>query len=159
MNTSPKKPSPLSQSTPSRASPFRRPESPMTTSPATVRPADSVTARASPASPSTWAARSPNARPSAPATVQSRAGGTDPLSRLHPAQLREMRESFQTLDRDNDGSVHKDDVKEMLDQIGASTRPSCSHAPTANFSQAPAPAPPTSPPSSPPPIPSISPHT
>ena len=40
------------------------------------------------------------------------------LSRLPAAQLREMRESFQMLDRDNDGFVDIEDVKDMLGQIG-----------------------------------------
>ena len=50
---------------------------------------------------------------------RSGGGGGDPLAQLHPAQLREMRESFQTMDRDNDGIVTADDVKEMLNETGA----------------------------------------
>lgn len=42
----------------------------------------------------------------------------DPISRLDPTRLREMRESFQVLDRDNDGQVGRDDVAEMLKDLG-----------------------------------------
>jgi len=44
--------------------------------------------------------------------------GGDPVSKLHPAQLRDMRESFQVLDRDNDGQVDRADVGEVLLQLG-----------------------------------------
>ncbi|KAI9719345.1 MAG: hypothetical protein M1828_006246 [Chrysothrix sp. TS-e1954] len=43
---------------------------------------------------------------------------TNALGRLPPGQLREMRESFQMLDRDNDGFVDLEDVKDMFGQIG-----------------------------------------
>ncbi|KAF7587187.1 hypothetical protein BBP40_007572 [Aspergillus hancockii] len=46
------------------------------------------------------------------------AGTSDAASRLAPAQLREIREAFQVLDRDNDGSVNKDDVADVLVNIG-----------------------------------------
>lgn len=42
----------------------------------------------------------------------------DSLSRLPPAQLREMREAFQVLDRDNDGMVNRDDVADVLRNLG-----------------------------------------
>ncbi|KAI9931562.1 hypothetical protein ASPWEDRAFT_391729 [Aspergillus wentii DTO 134E9] len=37
---------------------------------------------------------------------------------LSPAQLREIREAFQVLDRDNDGLVNKDDVADVLVNVG-----------------------------------------
>ena len=52
------------------------------------------------------------------------AGGSDPLAKLPPALLREMRESFQTLDRDNDGTVNDADVADMLGQLGMPSDPS-----------------------------------
>ena len=40
------------------------------------------------------------------------------LSKLQPAQVRELREGFQILDRDNDGQIGRDDVADMLTQLG-----------------------------------------
>lgn len=40
------------------------------------------------------------------------------LSRLQPAQVRELREGFQLLDRDSDGLVGREDVVDMLTQLG-----------------------------------------
>ncbi|KAB8349832.1 hypothetical protein FH972_023845 [Carpinus fangiana] len=123
-NTSPKKPSPLSYQSPSqRTSPFKREQqSPMALSPATVRASSPAANSAS------WSTRSNTggASKSGASPVSSR-GHTanrgahdsgDVLSRLPPAQLREMRESFQTLDRNNDGIVGRDDIAEMLTQFG-----------------------------------------
>jgi Ca2+-binding EF-hand superfamily protein len=42
------------------------------------------------------------------------------VSKLQPAQVRELREGFQILDRDSDGVVGKDDVADMLTQLGES---------------------------------------
>lgn len=42
----------------------------------------------------------------------------DTLSKLPPAQLREMRESFQVLDRDNDGQINREDVADILLNLG-----------------------------------------
>ena len=39
-------------------------------------------------------------------------------SKLPPNQLREIREAFQVLDRDNDGLINKDDVAEVLTSLG-----------------------------------------
>ena len=44
---------------------------------------------------------------------------SDALSKLPAAQVREMREGFQILDRDNDGLVNRDDVVDMLTNLGA----------------------------------------
>lgn len=40
------------------------------------------------------------------------------LSQLQPAQVRTLREGFQILDRDSDGAVNRDDVADMLNQLG-----------------------------------------
>lgn len=42
------------------------------------------------------------------------------LSKLSQAQVREMREAFQILDRDSDGQVGREDVSDMLTQLGMS---------------------------------------
>lgn len=47
------------------------------------------------------------------------AANGDALSRLPVAQVREMREGFQILDRDNDGLVNREDVVDMLTNLGA----------------------------------------
>jgi len=41
-----------------------------------------------------------------------------PLSQLNPAQVRELREGFQLLDRDSDGHVSREDVADMLANLG-----------------------------------------
>lgn len=48
---------------------------------------------------------------------------TDASSKIPPAQLREIREAFQVLDRDNDGLVNKDDVADVLTNLGILDRP------------------------------------
>ena len=45
-------------------------------------------------------------------------GNVDASSKLPPNQLREIREAFQVLDRDNDGFVDKDDVADVLTNLG-----------------------------------------
>ena len=45
-------------------------------------------------------------------------GDTNNISKLQPAQVRELREGFQILDRDSDGVVGRDDVADMLSQLG-----------------------------------------
>ena len=42
----------------------------------------------------------------------------DALSKLPAAQVREMREGFQVLDRDGDGHVGREDVVDMLTNLG-----------------------------------------
>lgn len=46
----------------------------------------------------------------------------DALSRLPPALLRDMREAFQVLDRDNDGNVNRDDIADVLSNLGTYPR-------------------------------------
>ncbi|KAL8954300.1 MAG: hypothetical protein Q9193_007294, partial [Seirophora villosa] len=53
-----------------------------------------------------------------PGLMNRMALGGDALARLHPAQVREMREGFQILDRDNDGLVTREDVVDMLTNLG-----------------------------------------
>ena len=61
-------------------------------------------------------------------------GDMNAVSKLQPAQVRELREGFQILDRDSDGIVGKDDVADMLNQLGK-VKPSnlpinlCTHHP------------------------------
>lgn len=42
----------------------------------------------------------------------------DASSKLPANQVREIREAFQVLDRDNDGLVNKDDVADVLVNLG-----------------------------------------
>ncbi|PGG95934.1 hypothetical protein GX51_08068 [Blastomyces parvus] len=55
---------------------------------------------------------------------------SDTLCRLPQAQLREMREAFQVLDRDNDGQVNREDVADILLNLG---RQDSSHAATSPY--------------------------
>ncbi|KAI6092579.1 EF-hand [Hypoxylon rubiginosum] len=49
--------------------------------------------------------------------LQSAAQG-NALSQLQPAQVRVLRDVFQILDRDSDGVVNREDVADMLNQLG-----------------------------------------
>ena len=59
---------------------------------------------------------------------RSRSPGSKPLaqgnalSQLQPSQVRTLREGFQILDRDSDGNVGRDDVADMLKQLGKKLR-------------------------------------
>lgn len=44
--------------------------------------------------------------------------GSDAAAKLPPNVAREIREAFQVLDRDNDGLVNKDDVADVLTNLG-----------------------------------------
>jgi len=139
------KPSPLGYGSP-RSSPFRRPESPA--SPSTLR---QTTPRASPAKPElatgggkfttgpantstseSWAPRGsfssdaahtpqPRPLPKSPGPKTMANGGGNALSQLQPAQVRTLRDGFQILDRDSDGIVNREDVADMLTQLGKDT--------------------------------------
>ncbi|KAI4599664.1 hypothetical protein LQW54_001290 [Pestalotiopsis sp. IQ-011] len=52
------------------------------------------------------------------------AAGGNALSQLQPQQLRVLRDGFQILDRDSDGSVNREDVADMMTQLGMSSSPS-----------------------------------
>ncbi|KAL4915727.1 hypothetical protein BDW62DRAFT_212428 [Aspergillus aurantiobrunneus] len=75
--------------------------------------------RDSPSSPS----RQPGTMGSSPSSIEAKttsimAATSDAAARLAPAQLREIREAFQVLDRDNDGFVDKEDVEDVLANVG-----------------------------------------
>ncbi|KAI9775269.1 MAG: hypothetical protein M1839_001321 [Geoglossum umbratile] len=140
------KPSPLSLGSP-RASPFRRPESPASPStvrtttptqsptkptagtPALVDKAGNWTPRGlalvgsrEPSSPTRGANAIGTGSPMMGAqklrSTPSAMEGNGPLSQLNPAQVRELREGFQLLDRDSDGHVGRDDIADMLANLG-----------------------------------------
>ncbi|KKK18002.1 hypothetical protein P175DRAFT_0475708 [Aspergillus ochraceoroseus IBT 24754] len=67
--------------------------------------------------------RGANTLETSPSTMEAKtasmmAATSDTVARLAPAQLREIREAFQVLDRDNDGFVDKDDVADVLVNVG-----------------------------------------
>ncbi|KAK3313824.1 hypothetical protein B0H66DRAFT_537075 [Apodospora peruviana] len=138
------KPSPLGYGSP-RSSPFRRPESPASLSPLrqTTPPASpSKQGRvnnggsrfvASPSATTTSESRTLNGNSISEnmhtTPVQQQAGLRSPVvikampagnavSQLQPSQVRTLREGFQILDRDSDGVVNRDDVADMLTQLG-----------------------------------------
>ncbi|KAI1432937.1 EF-hand [Xylaria sp. CBS 124048] len=51
-------------------------------------------------------------------------GHINALSQLQPAQVRGLRDGFQLMDRDSDGVVNREDVVDMLSQLGLSAKPS-----------------------------------
>ncbi|KAM0263043.1 hypothetical protein ACHAQJ_001422 [Trichoderma viride] len=51
-------------------------------------------------------------------TVGGSLGGSNALSQLQPTQVRTLRDGFQILDRDCDGVVNREDVADMLGQLG-----------------------------------------
>jgi len=58
----------------------------------------------------------PESIPRAPPTKALSNGNA--LSQLLPAQVRTLRDGFQILDRDCDGVVNREDVADMLSQLG-----------------------------------------
>ncbi|PNH60074.1 hypothetical protein VD0002_g7508 [Verticillium dahliae] len=140
------KPSPLGYGSP-RSSPFRRPESPaspsspslrQTTPSASPTKTPSRTSRSSFAEPPTTPPRTadswtPRALPQTPPRVDMQASpkvatrsspvkttamNGNALSQLQPTQVRTLREGFEILDRDSDGVVNREDVADMLTQLG-----------------------------------------
>ena len=58
-------------------------------------------------------------RPAPARTPTAKAlGNGNALSQLQPAQVRTLRDGFQILDRDCDGVVNREDVADMLNQLG-----------------------------------------
>ena len=137
------KPSPLSFGSP-RTSPFRRPESPASPSLPKIHspnlsPSKLQTAATPISDNGSWTPRGlspgiPQLEPPASPTCTARTVSTqsnltarpmatsgDLLAKLPPTQVREMREGFQILDRDNDGQVNRDDVADMLTNLGSSS--------------------------------------
>uniref|UniRef100_A0A093US00 Myosin regulatory light chain 1 n=1 Tax=Talaromyces marneffei PM1 TaxID=1077442 RepID=A0A093US00_TALMA len=53
--------------------------------------------------------------------VRTNVVSSDTLSKLPASQVRDMREAFLVLDRDNDGNVNRDDVADVLSNLGMST--------------------------------------
>ncbi|TGJ87733.1 hypothetical protein E0Z10_g1048 [Xylaria hypoxylon] len=51
-------------------------------------------------------------------------GHGNALSQLQPAQVRVLRDGFQIMDRDSDGAVNREDVADMLTQLGLPANPS-----------------------------------
>ncbi|VTO86988.1 unnamed protein product [Fusarium graminearum] len=146
------KPSPLGYgSSPTRSSPFRRAESPASPSPlrnTTVTPTGSPTkagpfgstsrfARATtptstqpswtpkPKTPVKDEMNSPSpSRLIAPRTPVSKSlGSGNALSQLQATQVRTLRDAFQIMDRDCDGVVNREDVTDMLNQLGLPSTP------------------------------------
>ncbi|EFX00067.1 calcium-binding ef-hand protein [Grosmannia clavigera kw1407] len=139
------KPSPLGYGSP-RSSPFRRPESPVSPTPLKGTPGGTATSPTG-----SWASRNQiptstsTPTPTQPA-VSAPIGGSSSLfsstppasswpapasamsqstalSQLLPAQVRALREVFQILDRDSDGMVNREDVVDMLNQLGLPSKP------------------------------------
>ncbi|KAF4969715.1 hypothetical protein FSARC_3103 [Fusarium sarcochroum] len=144
------KPSPLGYgSSPTRSSPFRRPESPAspsplrhttpTGSPTKAGPFGTTSRFARPTTPTStqpsWTPRaktpvkddmasSPSRFSPAPRTPISKTlGNGNALSQLQPTQVRTLRDAFQILDRDCDGVVNREDVSDMLNQLGLPSSP------------------------------------
>lgn len=74
-------------------------------------------------------ARSPAARSPVPTAsgigipTATNIGQANALSQLQPSQVRTMREAFQILDRDSDGAVNREDIADMLNQLGRGASP------------------------------------
>ncbi|KAI9746767.1 MAG: hypothetical protein M1835_002439 [Candelina submexicana] len=60
---------------------------------------------------------------SGPPSMRTSNTSGDVLTKLKPAQIREMREAFHLLDRDSDGQVNRDDVVEVLTNLGQDSSP------------------------------------
>ncbi|KAL2213301.1 EF-hand [Sarocladium strictum] len=137
------KPSPLGYGSPPavRSSPFRRAESPASPSPLryttpTGSPTKTVPLHGTPSrfapeprtptspreqeyTPVREAAASPQRPPTMRTTTAKPAlGNGNALSQLQPSQVTSLRDGFQILDRDCDGVVNRDDVADMLNQLG-----------------------------------------
>ncbi|KAK0646683.1 hypothetical protein B0T16DRAFT_167846 [Cercophora newfieldiana] len=142
----PYKPSPLGYGSP-RSSPFRRPESPA--SPTSIRQTTPLTSPSrpgpltgaprfsvGPASTTTtesWTPRggsvadeghTPQPRSAVRSPAPKPMGHGNAMSQLQPSQVRTLREGFQILDRDSDGVVNREDVADMLNQLGLPSNPS-----------------------------------
>ncbi|OAQ70064.1 hypothetical protein VFPPC_02598 [Pochonia chlamydosporia 170] len=128
-------------SPPSRNSPFRRPESPASPSPLRyTTPSSSPTKSGPPAGTSRFTQPTTPPTPKSSWTPQGQSSDTmaasaqrlsqltaaasqplgsgNALSQLQPAQVRTLRDGFQILDRDCDGVVNREDVADMLGQLG-----------------------------------------
>ncbi|CAH0049079.1 unnamed protein product [Clonostachys solani] len=140
-------------SPPARSSPFRRPESPASPSPlrqttpttsptkGAAGPLNGTSRFAIPTTPTSsnrennWTPRGPTTpvrdmgspfqrAPVAHTPPSKPLGHGNSLSQLQPAQVTMLRDSFQILDRDCDGIVNREDVADMLHQLGLPSNPS-----------------------------------
>ncbi|KAH8895134.1 EF-hand [Thozetella sp. PMI_491] len=131
------KPSPLGYGShgSQRGSPFRRPESPVSPSPlrqstptaaGLKSPGGTSRSRFAQSSDSTPTADRWTPRAGTSSLVETRSAApptkstshSNALSQLQPAQVRMLRDGFQILDRDSDGVVNRDDIADMLNQLG-----------------------------------------
>ncbi|KAI0528060.1 EF-hand [Xylaria bambusicola] len=74
--------------------------------------------------PLTASANIPSRTPPATTTAHQSIGHGNALSQLQPAQVRVLRDGFQIMDRDSDGVVNREDVMDMLTQLGLPANPS-----------------------------------
>ncbi|KAL2271872.1 hypothetical protein VTJ83DRAFT_1243 [Remersonia thermophila] len=129
---SPASVAPLRQTTPS-SSPTKHASSPIPPSHGFPTPRGRVTVEDAPESTTSSPPRITGTtthgfplRPT-PRPMSSSGGGVAPhgnaLSKLQPSQVRAMREAFQILDRDSDGMVNREDVVDMLNQLGLPSTP------------------------------------
>lgn len=95
---------------PTKGDPFLAPGSPLVLGGATQTRTNEA-----PTSPSR---RTPLFNGGAPLVREPAKVNSDALSKLNPAQVRELREAFQVLDRDSDGLVGAEDVVDMLNSLG-----------------------------------------
>ncbi|KAI1167517.1 EF-hand [Nemania serpens] len=110
-------PSPTKQNslfTPSR---FANPSSPTPSQDSEVRTPRRLAPPDSMASPQSLASTA-RISPRVPATSHASIGHGSALSQLQPAQVRVLRDGFQIMDRDSDGAVNREDVLDMLGQLG-----------------------------------------
>ncbi|KAF2972137.1 hypothetical protein GQX73_g1489 [Xylaria multiplex] len=80
-------------------------------------PSDSMASSQPLGSPAHISLRSPTA-------THHATGHGNALSQLQPAQVRVLRDGFQIMDRDSDGVVNREDVADMLTQLGLPAKPS-----------------------------------
>lgn len=128
---SPASPTPIRQRTPSASptktqasyAPPRLPTTPTTdtTENRTPRGFAQTTAQMGPPSPLLGSPA--HLSPSRPAPTRSQSASGNALSQLLPAQVRTLRDAFQILDRDSDGVVNREDVADMLGQLGTRKNP------------------------------------
>ncbi|KAL2074462.1 hypothetical protein VTL71DRAFT_8240 [Oculimacula yallundae] len=138
--SNPTSPSPLRQSTPNPSPAKMATATTTTTTPSRLARSSTATSEIeTPTAPAAWTPRGltpvPREREASPTRGTSSPGfggmltsrnngDNNALSKLQPAQVRELREGFQILDRDSDGQVGREDVADMLTQLGLSANAS-----------------------------------
>ncbi|RFU76332.1 hypothetical protein TARUN_5920 [Trichoderma arundinaceum] len=122
---SPASPSPLRYTTPTSSptkaattpngtSRFARPTTPT----ATEDPQETKELQKTPVMTTPTRASPPSWKATSKLAVGGSLGGSNALSQLQPTQVRTLRDGFQILDRDCDGVVNREDVADMLGQLG-----------------------------------------